>query len=127
GLQAGSAYIIIGWLAQIFRDAGLSAETAGLLFSVTSLLGVPLSFALSAVAGRLPGQSGIAVAIGVCGLAGYAGLWAAPAALPWLWAVLLGIANGSFPLALTMIGMRGRDGGTVVRLSGFVQGFGYLL
>ncbi|MBW8737374.1 MAG: MFS transporter [Streptomyces turgidiscabies] len=127
GLQASSAYIIIGWLPQIFRDAGLSAQTAGLLFSGTSLLGVPLSFALSAVAGKLRHQSGITAAIGVCGLAGYAGLWAGPATAPWLWAFLLGVANCSFPLALTMIGMRGRDGAAVVRLSGFVQGFGYLL
>ncbi|MFI5792029.1 CynX/NimT family MFS transporter [Streptomyces sp. NPDC051677] len=127
GLQASSAYIIIGWLPQMFRDAGLSAGTAGLLFSGTSLLGVPLSFALSAVAGRLRDQSGIAAAIGLCGLAGYAGLWAAPADAPWLWAFLLGVANCSFPLALTMISMRGRDSATVVRLSGFVQSFGYLL
>lgn len=127
GLQASAAYILIGWLPQIFRDAGLSAEAAGLLFSVTSLLGVPLSFVLSAVAGRLRGQSGIAVLVGGCGLAGFAGLWAAPAAAPWLWAALLGVANCSFPLALTMIGMRGRDGDTVARLSGFVQSFGYLL
>ncbi|MER5748441.1 MFS transporter [Streptomyces sp. NPDC002088] len=127
GLQATAAYVIIGWLPQIFRDAGLSAETAGLLFAVTSLLGVPLSFALAAVAGRLRHQSGIAVAIGVFGLAGYAGLWAAPGAAPWLWAVLLGIANCSFPLALTMIGMRGRDSATVIRLSSFAQSTGYLL
>ncbi|MER5436721.1 MFS transporter [Streptomyces sp. NPDC002588] len=127
GLQAGSAYVIIGWLPQIFRDAGLSAGTAGLLFSGTSLLGVPLSFALSSVAGKVRHQSGIAATIGVCGLAGFAGLWADPAAAPWLWAFLLGVANCSFPLALTMIGMRGRDGATVVRLSGFVQSFGYLL
>lgn len=127
GLQASSAYIIIGWLPQIFRDAGLSAQTAGLLFSGTSLLGVPLSFALSAMAGKLRHQSGIAAAIGACGLAGFTGLWVDPAAAPWLWALLLGVANCSFPLALTMIGMRGRDGAAVVRLSGFVQGFGYLL
>lgn len=127
GLQASSAYIIIGWLPQMFRDAGLSAGTAGLLFSGTSLLGVPLSFALSAAAGKLRNQSGIAAAIGLCGLAGYAGLWAAPADAPWLWAFLLGVANCSFPLALTMISMRGRDSATVVRLSGFVQSFGYLL
>ncbi|GGL66496.1 MFS transporter [Streptomyces fumigatiscleroticus] len=127
GLQATAAYVVIGWLPQIFRDAGLSAQTAGLLFAVTSVLGVPLSFALAAVAGRLRGQGGIAVAIGVCGLAGYAGLWAAPAAAPWLWAVLLGVANCSFPLALTMIGMRGRDSATVIRLSAFAQGTGYLL
>lgn len=127
GLQASAAYIIIGWLPQIFRDAGLSAGTAGLLFSVTSLLGVPLSFVLSAVAGKLRHQSGIATAIGVCGLAGFAGLWADASAVPWLWAFLLGVANCSFPLALTMISMRGRDAATVVRLSGFVQSFGYLL
>ena len=127
GLQATAAYVVIGWLPQIFRDAGLSARTAGLLFALTSVLGVPLSFALSAVAGRLRSQSGIAVALGVFGLAGYAGLWAAPTATPWLWAVLLGVANCSFPLALTMIGLRGRDGATVARLSAFVQSTGYLL
>ncbi|GIH59830.1 MFS transporter [Microbispora siamensis] len=127
GLQATSAYVIMGWLPQVFRDAGLSAETAGLLFAVTSVLGVPLSFVLAAVAGRLRNQSGMAVLLGVFGLAGYAGLWAAPAAAPWLWAVLLGVANCSFPLALTMIGMRGRDGATVIRLSAFAQSVGYLL
>ncbi|UNS95266.1 MFS transporter [Streptomyces tubbatahanensis] len=127
GLQATAAYVVIGWLPQIFRDAGLSAETAGLLFAVTSVLGVPLSFALSAVAGRLRHQSGIAVALGAFGLGGYFGLLASPASAPWLWAGLLGVANCSFPLALTMIGMRGRDGSTVVRLSAFAQSTGYLL
>ncbi|ONK15979.1 MFS transporter [Streptomyces sp. MP131-18] len=127
GLQATAAYVIIGWLPTMFRDAGLSAESAGLLFAVTSVLGVPLSFALAAVAGRLRHQSGIAVVLAVFGLAGYAGLWAAPSAVPWLWAVLLGVANCSFPLALTMIGMRGRDGATVTRLSAFAQGVGYLM
>ncbi|GAB3137587.1 CynX/NimT family MFS transporter [Microbispora hainanensis] len=127
GLQSSSAYVIIGWLPQIFRDAGLSAETAGLLFAVTSVLGVPLSFALAAVAGRLRNQSGIAVLLGAFGLAGYAGVWAAPAAAPWLWAVLLGVANCAFPLVLTMIAMRGRDGATVIRLSAFAQSVGYLV
>ncbi|MEV5680714.1 MFS transporter [Streptomyces sp. NPDC052179] len=127
GLQATAAYVVIGWLPQIYRDAGLSAGTAGLLFALTSVLGIPLSFALSAAAGGLRSQSGIAVTIGVFGLAGYTGLWAAPATAPWLWAVLLGIANCSFPLALTMIGMRGRDGAAVIRLSAFAQSTGYLL
>jgi CP family cyanate transporter-like MFS transporter len=127
GLQATSAYVLAGWLAQIFRDAGLPAPTAGLLFAITSLLAMPLSLVLSAAAGRRPNQSGIAAALGLSGLAGYAGLWAAPAAAPWLWAVLLGAATASFPLALTMIGLRGRDSATVVRLSAFAQSTGYLL
>jgi CP family cyanate transporter-like MFS transporter len=127
GLQATSAYVMIGWLPQIFRDAGLSAATAGLLFAVTSLLGVPLSIVLSSVAGRLRSQSGIAVGMAVVGLVAYAGLWWAPNGGAWVWAVLFGVANCSFPLALTMIGLRGRDGAAVVRLSAFAQSAGYLL
>ena len=127
GLQATAAYIMIGWLPQMLRDAGVPPVTAGLLFAVTAVLGIPLSFVLSAVAGRLRSQSGLAAALGLAGIAGYVGLFAVPAAAPWLWALLLGVANCSFPLALTMIGLRGRDGATVVRLSGFAQSTGYLL
>jgi CP family cyanate transporter-like MFS transporter len=127
GLQSTSAYVIIGWLPQIYRDAGLSAQMAGLLFAVTSFLGVPLPLALSALAGRMRRQSGIAAGLGVFGIAGYAGLWAAPAAAPWLWAVLLGVVNCAFPLALTMIALRGRTPATVVRLSAFAQSVGYLV
>jgi CP family cyanate transporter-like MFS transporter len=127
GMQSTSAYVIIGWLPQIYRDAGISAEEAGVLFAVTSFLGVPLSFALSAVAGRLRSQSGIAAGLGVFGIAGYAGLWWSPAAAPWLWAVLLGIVNAAFPLVLTMIALRGRTPATVVRLSAFAQSIGYIL
>ncbi|AEV87795.1 transporter [Actinoplanes sp. SE50] len=127
GMQSTSAYVIIGWLPQIYRDSGLSAEKAGVLFATTSLLGVPLGMALSAVAGRVRSQSLIAICLGAFGIAGYAGLWADPAAAPWLWAVLLGVVNTAFPLVLTMIALRGRTPGTVVRLSAFAQGVGYLI
>ena len=98
-----------------------------MLFAVTSFLGVPLAFVLSALAGRVPHQSGIAAALGLFGIAGYAGLWISPAAAPWLWAVLLGVVNSAFPLVLTMIALRGRTPATVVRLSAFAQGVGYLI
>ncbi|MFC4068238.1 CynX/NimT family MFS transporter [Actinoplanes subglobosus] len=126
GMQSTSAYVIIGWLPEIYRDAGLSPALAGVLFAVTSLLGVPLSFLLSAYAGRLRSQSGIALVLGLFGVAGWAGLWASPAAAPWLWAVLLGVVNAAFPLALTMIALRGRTPATVVQLSAFAQSIGYL-
>ncbi len=127
GLQSTAAYVIMGWLPQVFRDAGLSASTAGLLFALTSVLGVPLSFALSAVAGRMPRQSEIVVGIGIFGLAGYIGLAVSPAGAPLLWAICLGIANCAFPVALTMIAMRGRTPSVVVRLSAFAQSTGYLI
>jgi CP family cyanate transporter-like MFS transporter len=127
GMQSTSAYVIMGWLPQIYRDAGLSAEAAGLLFASTSLLGMPLGLALSALAGRVRRQSAIAVTLGFFGIAGYAGLWWSPATVPWLWALLLGVVNTAFPLVLTMIALRGSSPATVVRLSAFAQGVGYLL
>jgi len=127
GLQSTAAYITMGWMAQIYRDAGLSAGTAGLLLAVTMVMGVPLAFVIPRVATRLPHQGPIAVVLGVCGLAGYAGLYLAPAGGAWAWAVLLGISNCAFPLALTMVGMRARSGAGVAQLSAFAQSTGYLL
>ncbi|WP_326843488.1 CynX/NimT family MFS transporter [Streptomyces sp. NBC_01558] len=127
GLQATAAYITMGWMAQIFRDAGVAAGTAGLLLAVTMVMGVPLAFVIPRLATRLPHQGPIVVALGVCGLAGYAGLYLAPAGGAWAWAVLLGISNCAFPLALTMVGMRARTGAGVVQLSAFSQSTGYLL
>ncbi|WP_228994269.1 MFS transporter [Streptomyces sp. DH8] len=127
GLQATAAYITMGWMPQIFRDAGVSAGTAGLLLAVTMAMGVPLAFVIPRVASRLRQQGPIVVALGLCGLVGYSGLYLAPAAGAWAWALLLGVANCAFPLALTMIGMRARTGAGVVRLSAFAQSTGYLL
>jgi MFS transporter, CP family, cyanate transporter len=127
GMQSTSAYVMIGWLPQIYRDAGLSAEEAGLLFAATSFLGVPLGLALSTLAGRMRSQSMIALGLGLFGMAGYGGLWWDPAAAPWVWAILLGVVNTAFPLVLTMIALRGSTPARVVRLSAFAQGVGYLL
>ncbi|MET8732426.1 MFS transporter [Streptomyces parvus] len=127
GLQATAAYITMGWMPQIFRDAGVSAGTAGLLLAVTMAMGVPLAFVIPRVASRLKNQGPIVVVLGLCGLIGYSGLYLAPAAGAWAWALLLGVANCAFPLALTMIGMRARSGAGVVRLSAFAQSTGYLL
>ncbi|PAZ12112.1 MFS transporter [Streptomyces sp. SA15] len=127
GLQATAAYITMGWMAQIFRDAGVPASTAGLLLAVTMVMGVPLAFVIPRVATRLPHQGPIVIALGVCGLAGYAGLYFAPAGGAWAWAVLLGVSNCAFPLALTMVGMRARTGTGVAQLSAFAQSTGYLI
>ncbi|MFF0285607.1 CynX/NimT family MFS transporter [Streptomyces sp. NPDC005262] len=127
GLQATAAYIAMGWMPQIFRDAGVSAGTAGVLLAVTMAMGVPLAFVIPRVAARMKNQGPIVVFLCACGLVGYAGLYFAPAGGAWAWALLLGIANCAFPLALTMIGMRSRSGAGVVRLSAFAQSTGYLI
>ncbi|CAL9604564.1 putative transporter YycB [Streptomyces sp. enrichment culture] len=127
GLQATAAYITMGWMAQIFRDAGVPADTAGLMLAVLMVMGVPLAFVIPRLAARLPHQGPIVLVLGVSGLAGYAGLYLAPAAGAWAWVLLLGVANCAFPLALTMVGMRARTGAGVARLSAFAQSTGYLI
>ncbi|MCT4354942.1 MFS transporter [Streptomyces sp. Je 1-79] len=127
GLQATGAYITMGWMPQIFRDAGVPAGTAGVLLAVTMVMGVPLAFVIPGLATRLRTQGPIVVALGLCGLVGYSGLYLAPAGGAWVWALLLGVSNCAFPLALTMIGLRSRTGAGVVRLSAFAQSVGYLI
>ncbi|MDN5382302.1 MULTISPECIES: CynX/NimT family MFS transporter [Streptomyces] len=127
GLQSTAAYITMGWIAQIFRDAGVPAGTAGLLLAITMVMGVPLAFVIPRLATRLPRQGPIVLVLGACGLAGYAGLYVAPAAGAWAWALLLGLANCAFPLALTMVGMRARTARGVAQLSAFAQSTGYLI
>ncbi|KOU32697.1 transporter [Streptomyces sp. WM6373] len=127
GLQATGAYITMGWLPQIFRDAGVSASTAGVLLAVTMVMGVPLAFVIPGLAGRMRNQGAIAVTLGVFGLTGYLGLYFAPAAGAWAWALLLGVSNCAFPLVITMIGLRAKSPAGVVKLSAFAQSTGYLI
>ncbi|MFC7221441.1 MFS transporter [Streptomyces polyrhachis] len=127
GFQATAAYVTLGWLPQIFRDAGVPAGTAGALLAVVMGMGVPVSFVLPRIAARMGHQGPIVVVLAACGLAGYIGLWLAPAAGAWAWALLLAVSNCAFPLVLTLIGVRARTGAGVVRLSAFVQSTGYLI
>lgn len=126
GMQSLSAYSIMGWLPQIYRDAGASAELAGYLLAFATMLAIPIALVLPTAAARHRNQSPYVIALVVSGTAGYTGLALAPAAFPWLWALLLGLVNCSFPLALTMIGLRARGTASVAQLSGFAQGIGYL-
>ncbi|MFJ8214639.1 CynX/NimT family MFS transporter [Streptomyces sp. NPDC096033] len=127
GLQATGAYVTMGWLPQIFRDAGVSASTAGVLLAVTMVMGVPLAFVIPGLAGRMRHQGPIAAVLGLFGLAGYLGLYLAPAGGAWAWALLLGVSNCAFPLVITMIGLRAKSPAGVVKLSAFAQSTGYLI
>jgi CP family cyanate transporter-like MFS transporter len=127
GLQVSVIFCSMGFLAQIFRDAHVSSDVAGLLLAVAMAIGVPVSLVLPAIAGRMRSQGVLVVGLAVFGLAGFAGLWLAPAAQPWVWAFLIGVSCTSFPLALTLIGLRARTEAGVEQLSAFAQCVGYLL
>jgi MFS transporter, CP family, cyanate transporter len=127
GLQSLQAYSVFGWFAKIYRDAGFSAGTAGLLLGVITAMSIPLSFWLPAWAARMENQTWLIVALVTCYPIGYLGLIFAPVAGAWVWAVATGTAAAVFPVALTLIGLRARTSEGTAALSGFTQSVGYLL
>jgi len=127
GLQSLQAYAVFGWFAQVYRDAGFSAGTAGLLLGVITAMSIPLSLWLPAWAARMHNQSWLVVTVMSCYPVGFVGLVLAPVAGAWLWAVMVGIGAAIFPIVLTLIGLRTRTSEGTAALSGFAQSVGYLL
>ena len=127
GMQAMNAYVQFGWLPQIYRDAGLSAVQAGALLAMLTGLGIVGGLVMPMLISRSADMSWAVVLLGLLLVAGYAGLWLAPATLPWLWSLLLGVSGWTFPGAIFMITARTRDPRITGQVSGFVQPVGYLL
>ncbi|MUM28186.1 MFS transporter [Mycobacterium sp. CBMA295] len=127
GCQAFLAYIVMGWLPEVFIDNGVSKTNAGLLLGLLSILAVPISLLVPPLAARQKNQSGWIVGLGVVGIIGMIGLLVDPGAAPLLWSVFVGVGMSVFSLALTVIALRARNAEDTARLSGMVQGFGYLL
>jgi CP family cyanate transporter-like MFS transporter len=127
GLQSLQAYAIFGWFAQVYRDAGFSAGTAGLLLGVVTGVSIPLSFWLPSLAARLHDQTVLLTVLVACYPVGYLGLILAPVQGAWLWAVIIGAGTSVFPVVLTLIGLRSRTPAGTAALSGFTQSVGYLI
>lgn len=127
GLQSLQAYSIFGWFAELYRDNGFSAHTAGLLLGVITGITIPLSWLIPRTAARLRHQGGVLTALMACYLVGYLGLIIAPHDGAWAWAVIVGTGSCTFPLVLTLIGLRTRTPAGTAALSGFAQSVGYLI
>ncbi|MUL76765.1 MFS transporter [Mycolicibacterium sp. CBMA 226] len=126
GSQSFLAYIMMGWLPQIFIDNGMDKTSAGVMSGVMSLIGVPVALLISPLAARTTHQSLWNVGLGVLGVSGTIGLLIAPMAAPVLWSTMIGVGLSAFSLALTIIALRARNAEDTAQLSGMAQGFGYL-
>ena len=127
GMQSMNAYVQFGWLPQIYRDAGLSASTAGAYMALLTALGIIGGLIMPTVIARSRTLAPWMVMFGIFMVAGYLGLLLAPATVPWLWASLLGLSGFAFPTAIALIVARTRDHAVTAQLSGFVQPVGYVL
>ncbi|WP_170297131.1 MFS transporter [Georgenia thermotolerans] len=95
GTQSVGFYCVVAWLPSIARESGMTATNAGLLLSTSILVGAGSGLLVPVLSSRARDQRVAAAGMVVFILAGLAGLALAPAAAPWLWAVLLGIGEGA--------------------------------
>ncbi|WBB93826.1 MFS transporter [Verrucosispora sp. WMMC514] len=127
GAQSLSGYAIMGWLAQMFRDAGFRPQDAGLLLAGVTALGVPIALLMPTLAGRLGSLRPLVFALTAASSLAYLGLAFAPRGGALVWVVLLAFGQGAFPLILATIGLRARTADGTVALSAFAQSTGYVI
>lgn len=128
GLQSFVAYSLMGWMPTLFRDAGLSAQQAGLQLTLLSVVSVLTALLTPVFATKLRSQSLLAVLVVLPTVLGLFGLLFASTSFPFLWAVLLGLGQGcNLSLALTMINLRAGSTAVATSLSTLAQSIGYLI
>ncbi|GGS59275.1 MFS transporter [Planobispora rosea] len=128
GFQSLTFYVTLAWLPTIFQEAGLPADQAGYLLSLSNLVQVGIALAVPPYAGRARSQVPYVTAATLLTVAGYAGVLLTPTTVPWLWMVLLGIGQGAaIALALLIIALRAPDPAAVTALSAVAQSAGYAL
>ena len=125
-LQSMGAYVVMGWFPSILESAGLSAGRAGAMLSVTFFINIPVSFAVPILGSRMRDQRPLFFGLSVAMAASFTGLIFAPAALVWLWVVLMGFGLALFPLVLAQFSARGGSAAGTAALSTFGQSVGYL-
>lgn len=127
-LQSGGFYATLAWLPTIFESHGAGAGHAGLLLSLTMIVGLVTAPVVPWLSMRFRDQRGLVVGGCALTLAGLLGVLLVPMSASYLWAVLLGLGqNSMFPLALMMIVMRGGNVAATEGLSTLAQSVGYVL
>ncbi|WP_212824601.1 MFS transporter [Polymorphospora rubra] len=127
GVQSLGGYAAMGWLAQMFRDAGYSAQNAGLLLALVTAFGIPVALVMPSVATRAGALRPAIVLLSTAMAVAYVGLAFLPYEGALLWVALLAIGHGAFPLVLVTIGLRARTAEGTVALSAFAQSTGYAI
>lgn len=130
GLQSTLFYVTISWLPEILVvNSGLSPATAGWVLSFIQFIGLPGSFIVPIIAGKLKSQRILVVVLAMCMITGFTGLLLGSSfPVIMLSTSFIGLAlSGNFALALTFLGLRARTAVEAAQLSGMAQAIGYLL
>lgn len=126
-MNTANVYIVFAWLPDLLGDVGVGEVAAGRWLALFGALGLVSALLVPLVTVRVANPWWLMVAFAALYVVAYVGLLVSPTAPLWLWVTLLGTAPGSFPLVLTLVGLRTRTADGAAALSGFVQGLGYAL
>lgn len=128
GLQSLIFYCLITWVPEILFSHGFSRSLSGWMLSVIQFAGLPASFIIPVIAGKMNNQKGIVLGLGTVYLISLSGLMLGGGPLIFLWVIMIGMAQGAgFSLALTFLVLRAKDVLDAARLSGMAQSLGYFL
>ena len=127
-IQSAGFYTTLAWLPSVFHSHGASTAHAGALLSIALVVGLVPALTVPAMAARVRDQRPFVWAFVACIAAGWIGVIVAPTSASYLWVVLLGFGqNAAFPLALTLIVLRGGTVTSTAGLSTLVQTVGYMI
>lgn len=127
GIQSALAYVVMGWLPTIFRDAGLTPTAAGAMLAIAIVVATPAGLLLPPWVARRHDQRAFVWVVSVPWAVGFVGLIVAPTTVPYVWAALIGVGLASFPVVLLLIGLRSATAADTRQVSAFAQGIGYLV
>ncbi|MBM6596794.1 MFS transporter [Microvirga pudoricolor] len=127
GLQAGLAFIVLGWLPKLMQDRGLNVLDAGVVTSVSILSQAVTALLVPWLATRKSSPHLLVWIVLLATCTGFLGLLYAPLASRFLWSFVLGVGQGGlFGLALLFISLRSPNAEVAAMLSSMSQSFGYL-
>lgn len=125
GFTSFSTYCLIGFIPQIFTDAGASPEFGGMMLSYWAMLGGIIAVLGPWLVDRFRDPFGVLAIFLFLYCAGTAGMLLSPMSLPWLWVTMSGLGPIAFPMALTLVNYRARTAVGARSLSALCQGAGY--
>lgn len=129
GLQCVFFYCFVSWLPSILEVKGFDTETAGYLFSLYQIVGIPAALVTPLAAGGNRDQRKPAAALMILYGAGMAAVtFGRGGALITFAVVICGFCSGAcISLAMLMINTRTKEPAAAGQLSGLVQSAGYLI
>jgi CP family cyanate transporter-like MFS transporter len=120
-----NTYGMLAWLPTILKDGGMNLGAAAGAFSVFTFMTLPMAFITPLIASKLKKVFPLAVVLSIVAPIGYVGLILNPGSAL-VWALIMGIGGGAFPLAITMFNRRTHTSSGSAALAGFAMGVGYL-